>query len=414
MRGSNADEPCDDASLLALFADVARELCVRLDGDEGRLVRYSGVELLAPVFAGDVVEATGVITEVGNTTRTIAFEARKIVERLREHAKRTAADALAEPVAVGRAIGHARVPEERQRRPRVVLPALSMPPPPAEIASLPEPHPIITPPPTVIVTPANVELMIVASLVGSAEDNLDLARDALVSEAEQCRVAGACGVRLTVVASKTRPSAALDLMGQVVGELRKRTDLVVGLTVGASQATPLLALKPDLLSIDAGVYNAGESARGLSRGALRDAVSAAKDAGVAVELACYEAGHVREANELVREGLISHPVLRFVMGVPGAIFASEDTLRFLAAHAPARSHWSTAATASHAWGMTELSIRLGGHVEVGPAIDLDRGAFVYVAGIADQVGKAADFALRRGREIVEPSRARGLVGCAAS
>src|SRR5579864_5562923 len=78
-----AGELVDGARMLALFGDVATELLIRLDGDEGLFRAYSGVEFLAPVLAGDFIEATGVITKVGNTSRAMAFEARKVAQNVR-------------------------------------------------------------------------------------------------------------------------------------------------------------------------------------------------------------------------------------------------------------------------------------------------------------------------------------------
>ena len=55
----------DGARMLGLFGDVATELLIRHDGDEGLFRAYDSVEFLAPVFAGDYIEAEGEITETG-------------------------------------------------------------------------------------------------------------------------------------------------------------------------------------------------------------------------------------------------------------------------------------------------------------------------------------------------------------
>src|SRR5215470_18878157 len=67
------------AHMLALFGDVATELAILCDGDEGLLVGYENVEFLAPLFAGDFIEAFGSITKVGRTSRRMEFEARKVI-----------------------------------------------------------------------------------------------------------------------------------------------------------------------------------------------------------------------------------------------------------------------------------------------------------------------------------------------
>ncbi len=71
----------DGARMLALFGDVATELLIRHDGDEGLFRAYDAVEFLAPVHAGDYVEATGEIVKVGSTSRAMRFEARKVIAR---------------------------------------------------------------------------------------------------------------------------------------------------------------------------------------------------------------------------------------------------------------------------------------------------------------------------------------------
>src|SRR5579864_8257328 len=78
-----AGELVDGARMLALFGDVATELLIRLDGDEGLFRAYETVEFLAPVFAGDYVEVTAELVAVGNTSRRLSFEARKVIASAR-------------------------------------------------------------------------------------------------------------------------------------------------------------------------------------------------------------------------------------------------------------------------------------------------------------------------------------------
>ena len=69
----------DGAKMMNLFGDVATELLIRYDGDEGLFVAYDKVEFLAPVFAGDYIEAIGRIVSAGKTSRKMEFEARKVI-----------------------------------------------------------------------------------------------------------------------------------------------------------------------------------------------------------------------------------------------------------------------------------------------------------------------------------------------
>jgi 3-aminobutyryl-CoA ammonia-lyase len=105
------------AHMLALFGDVATELAIQCDGDEGLLVSYESVEFLAPLYAGDFVEATGRITRIGRTSRRMEFEARKVIAARRDISD-SAADVLEAPIVVGRAIGTTVVRTEQQRKTR--------------------------------------------------------------------------------------------------------------------------------------------------------------------------------------------------------------------------------------------------------------------------------------------------------
>ena len=103
------------AHMLSLFGDVATELAILYDGDEGLLVGYENIEFLAPIFAGDFVEVTGRITKIGRTSRHMEFEARKVITARRDISD-SAADVLGEPIIVGRAIGTTVVKAEMQRK----------------------------------------------------------------------------------------------------------------------------------------------------------------------------------------------------------------------------------------------------------------------------------------------------------
>jgi 3-aminobutyryl-CoA ammonia-lyase len=105
----------DGARTLALFGDVATELLIRLDGDEGLFAAYDRVEFLAPVYAGDYIEAEARIVKTGSTSRRMEFEARKVIAA-RPEISPSAADALDPPVIVCRATGICVTPKEKQRR----------------------------------------------------------------------------------------------------------------------------------------------------------------------------------------------------------------------------------------------------------------------------------------------------------
>ena len=78
------------------------------------MLSYDSVEFLAPVFAGDFVEAQGRIVKLGRTSRRMEFEARKVIAA-RPELGESAADALEPPVVVCRATGTCVTPKAKQR-----------------------------------------------------------------------------------------------------------------------------------------------------------------------------------------------------------------------------------------------------------------------------------------------------------
>jgi 3-aminobutyryl-CoA ammonia-lyase len=120
LRMSQADahyggDLVDGARMLALFGDVATELLIRHDGDEGLFVAYDQVEFKAPVYAGDYIEAIGEIVHVGNSSRKMKFSAYKVIAGSQDSTQPSAATLLTDPVLVCQASGTCVVPIDKQR-----------------------------------------------------------------------------------------------------------------------------------------------------------------------------------------------------------------------------------------------------------------------------------------------------------
>ena len=99
----------DGAYVLGLFGDVATEAAIQMDGDEGLFASYTDVQFLAPVLAGDVIEATAAVVRVGRRSRELAFEAR-VVCRADPERGQSASRVLDEPLIVVTATGTIVVP----------------------------------------------------------------------------------------------------------------------------------------------------------------------------------------------------------------------------------------------------------------------------------------------------------------
>ncbi len=109
-RAHYAGNLVDGAYILGLFGDVATDVCLQLDGDEGLFAGYAGVTFHQPVHAGDIVEARATVTHIGNRSRTLDFTAH-VVTRSRADGI-TGGQVLAEPLLAVSATGTVVVPDQ--------------------------------------------------------------------------------------------------------------------------------------------------------------------------------------------------------------------------------------------------------------------------------------------------------------
>jgi 3-aminobutyryl-CoA ammonia-lyase len=99
----------DGAYSLAAFGDVATEMCIRTDGDEGLFASYSDVQFRAPVRAGDCIEIVATLVRIGARSREMSFEVR-VITRGNPTGGESSADLLDEPVVATTARGVVVVP----------------------------------------------------------------------------------------------------------------------------------------------------------------------------------------------------------------------------------------------------------------------------------------------------------------
>jgi 3-keto-5-aminohexanoate cleavage enzyme len=388
-----AGELVDGARMLQLFGDVATELLIRADGDEGLFRAYDAVEFLAPVHAGDYVEARGTIVKVGTTSRTMEFEARKVVANLREAGLAASAAAVLEPaVLVCRARGTCVVPRELQRQ--VAWPSAGIP----------------------------SDVVLTAAIVGAEVTRahtpyLPITADEIADEAARCRDAGAAVVHLHVRNRDGSPSQDSELFAQAIAAIRRKTDVIVQTSTGGAVGMSLderagpLACRPEMATLNCGTLNFGDDVFVNSRTDIRQLAARIRAAGSVPELECYEVGHVDEALRLLAEGHLAEPLhFQFVLGVPGGIGAREEVIAFMASALPAGASWGVAAVGRHQRPMTEAAMRLGGHARVGLEDNIYLAKGVLAEGSAPLVTQAATFARSLGRTPATPARARQIFG----
>ena len=103
------------AYVMKVFGDLATEITVRRDGDEGLLRAYENVEFLAPVRPGDFLDCHATLVREGTSSRTFEAEAWRVIDA-RPDLEESAVDFLQEPVLVAKATGTTVVLKDLQRK----------------------------------------------------------------------------------------------------------------------------------------------------------------------------------------------------------------------------------------------------------------------------------------------------------
>jgi 3-keto-5-aminohexanoate cleavage enzyme len=424
-----AGELVDGARILGLFGDVATELLIRHDGDEGLFRAYDAVEFLAPVFAGDYLEVRGEIVEVGRTSRRMRFEARKVAGNVRKPGvPASAAEVYDPPIVVVRASGTCVVPLELQRRSpsasgRRALPQEAGPALPGRTADR-----LGSDEPAAPLAEGHARPLIITAAIVGAEvtrtqnRHVPYTPEEIAEEARRCREAGAAVVHLHVRTDDGRPTQDQARFRATIDAIRDKTDVIVQVSTGGAVGMPidercqplLLRPPPEMATLNCGTINFGDDVFVNTRKEIREVAARIFDAGVIPECEIYEVGHLDEALALAGENRLAPPLhVQFVLGVPGAMGARESTVRFLADELAASgiAHtWGVAAVGRHQRPMTELAVRLGGHARVGleDNVWLDKG--VPAEGSAPLVARLAKYAEGVGRSVADPKTARALLG----
>ncbi len=389
----------DGAKLLEYFGDVATELCILADGDEGLFAGYDKIEFLQPVYAGDFLTVEGEIVRWGKTSLGMQFTVHKTIAPApasTDGAHVSSADRLSPPLLVCRASGTCVVKRDVRR-----------------------PRPFGRPGPCILTA-----AIVGAETTRAQNPHLPLTADELGDEAARCVAAGATVIHLHVRDDQGRASQDADRFAQAIAAIRQRCDVVVQCSTGgavgmsiderAGALTLTGAAKPEMATLNVGTINFGDDifvnkASDVAQMARRIAA-----AGVVPEVELYDVGHLDITLGLLQKQLIKNPLhVQFVLGVRGELAATPRNLEILIERLAevGEASWGVAGIGRHQLPMAELAARWGGNVRVGleDNIYLDKG--VLAEGSAPLVARARTICEAAGRRIATIAEARQILGC---
>jgi uncharacterized protein (DUF849 family) len=189
----------------------------------------------------------------------------------------------------------------------------------------------------------------------------------------------------------TRPSMDGALYREVVERIRDSgSDVLINLTTGpgarfvpgmddpfkpgpaTNLKTPtervahVLALRPDICSLDMGSMNMGNYVFVNPPGYLEAMAVAVRDAGVLPELEVFETGHLLLAKRMIETGHIKRPGLfQICLGIAWAQPATTEAMSYMRSLLPPDAIWFAFGISVYQFPMVAQAILLGGHVRVG-------------------------------------------------
>ena len=282
----------------------------------------------------------------------------------------------------------------------------------------------------------NREVIVSCAVTGSGDTvgkhpAIPVTPEQIANAAIEAAKAGAAIAHMHVREPDGTPSRKLAFYSEVVERVRDSdTDVIINLTAGmggdfvpdeedpskmgpgSDMVGPLErlehveALLPEICSLDCGTLNFGVGAYISTPGMLRTMAARIQELGVKPELECFDTGHVRFANQLVKEGLVDDPPLyQICLGIPWGAPGDTAAMKTMADMLPENAQWAAFGISALEMPMVAQAVLLGGHVRVGleDNLYLERGVF---ASNGQLVEKAINLIELMGARAVTPAEAR--------
>jgi 3-keto-5-aminohexanoate cleavage enzyme len=256
-----------------------------------------------------------------------------------------------------------------------------------------------------------------AEITRAQQPALPVAPDEIAADAAACERAGASIYHLHVRGPDGEPTMDVGAFRAAFDAIRTASDLVVQFTSGGAvsdseeaRIAPL-ELRPPMASLTTGTTNFGSEVFWNPEPLVTRFYRRMRELGIVPEFEIFDAGMIANAERLLRRhGDDHHRHFDFVLGVPGAMPAWDDSVPFLAAHLPEGATWSATGIGRSFEAVARAAVTRGGHVRTGFEDVRYVEPGVLAASNAQLVERVVGIARAAGREIATPAIAREILG----
>jgi 3-keto-5-aminohexanoate cleavage enzyme len=246
----------------------------------------------------------------------------------------------------------------------------------------------------------------------------------IADAAVECAKAGAAIAHIHVRDPETGvPDFKTELFKEVLDRIRERSNMMVNLTTSGlrlkghdiiNQRLQPVYLKPDICSLDLGSMNFRDLVFSNPPQWSQEAAKFMQENDVKPEIEVFEVGHIYQALDLIKRGLIEPPpYFQLCMGVKWGIEATPENLIFMQSKLPQGALWSVLGPGNFQIPMVTMGILLGGNIRVGFEDNIYIKKGILAENNAQMVDIAADLVERLGRNVATPDEARQILGIKA-
>ena len=173
----------------------------------------------------------------------------------------------------------------------------------------------------------------------------------------------------------------------------------------------ILALRPEICSLDMGSMNFGPHVFANIPAHLSTMAASIREAGVKPELEVFEAGHIQLAAKMVADGAFDAPQLfQIVLGVPWGAPATPEAMVFMRNQLPSGANWAGFGIGRAEFPFVALAAMLGGHCRVGLEDNLYLEQRVLAPSNAALVEKAVRILTLTGATVATAQQTREMLG----
>ncbi len=265
------------------------------------------------------------------------------------------------------------------------------------------------------------KLIITAALTGAETSrqhnpSLPVSPEEIAQEAERCCKAGASIMHVHARQPDGTSTQDKGVYQEIIQGIQKKCDAIVQVSTGGAvgmspeERVQPITLSPEMATLTTGSVNFGEGVFHNPPKMIRHFAQAMIEHGVKPEIEVFDSGMIATALSLVKEGLLSHPLhFDFVLGVPGGMPGTPESLMFLRDRLPSDATWTVAGIGRAELPLAVMAVVLGGHVRVGFEDNIYYSKGVLAQGNAQLVERIVRIAVELGRPVATPAEARKIL-----